>query len=511
MAEVSRIKRTTNNMLFSFLSYFAKIALGMLSRIIFTHYFLSVYLGISGLFTNILTILSIAELGFGNAIIYSLYKPVAEDDKEKIRQLLQIYKRFYTIVAFVIFGIGLALLPFLKYLITDAPDVAVNINIVYLIFLSNAFLSYFFSYRKALLITNQRQDIESKITIVSIILVNIIQIACIIIFQNYYIYILLTVLFTVLENIVLMIITNKLYPEYVKKPLEKLSKEERKELSKNAYAMIFHKLESSLVSGTDNIIISAMISTTILGKYTAYATIVSYVATLCSYFVSAVRGSLGNYIATKKPEETERLFNKMNFGYMWFIGWCSVCLICLLQPFIKIWSIYSLDNFLLPLSIPLLLTLSFYFTKSRELVFMTKENAGLNWQDRYRCIFTVVINLAISVVLAHFVGIEGVIIGTIASTVLVSLWVEPKVIYKHYFKSKVSNYFLRYATYFIITIIVAGLTFGLCGLFTLTPWIDFMVKAAICVFVPNILYLLIYFKTNTFKETFALGMKIFKK
>ena len=164
----SRIAHTSKNMLFSIILYVVRVLLGFVSRTVFIYYLYKEYLGLNSLFSNILTLLSLAEMGFGNAIIFSMYKPIAEKDDEKVKQLLSLYKKFYVIVAAIIAVVGGALTPFITHLVNDAPNVAVNIYIVYLIFLANTVCSYFLSYRRALLITNQRQDIESKISIISI-------------------------------------------------------------------------------------------------------------------------------------------------------------------------------------------------------------------------------------------------------------------------------------------------------------------------------------------------------
>lgn len=507
-ANDSRIKRTSQNMLFSIILYVLRSLLSFVSRTIFIYYLSTEYLGLNSLFSNILTLLSLAELGFGNAIIFSMYKPIAENDDEKVRQLLALYKKFYRVVGIVILIIGLAITPFLNFLIKDVPDVFVNLYIVYLIFLTNTVFSYFLSYRRALLITNQRQDIESKISIISVVLLHVFQIVALILFQNYYIYIILITLFTVVENVIVYFVTNKIYPEYIKKPQHNLDKAEQKVITKNVFALFFHKLEYVLVCSTDNIIISAFLGINILGVYSNYAMIISYITILVGFFTSAVRGSMGNYISLKEPHETENLFNKLNFSFMWFVGWCSICLICLFQPFINVWLN---EQYLLSIDIVLLLVFSFYFTRSRDLLGITKECAGIFWQDRFKAIFTAIINIVASIVLCHFIGLSGVVLGTILSIVLVPLWLEPYYVHKIYFKSSVKNYFKKYLLYFLTAIVLGLITYILCAIIPVSGVLGLIIKLAICVIVPNALFALLYHRTENFKYLINVAKNLLKK
>lgn len=505
---VSRIERSSKNFLFSIILYFIKAVLSFVSRTVFIWYLSKEYLGLNSLFSNILTLLSLAELGFGNAIIFSMYKPIADGDEEKVRQLLSLYKKFYQIIGCIILGVGLCVTPFLEFLIKDKPEVFVNLHIVYLIFLANTVASYFLSYRRALLVTNQRQDIESKIGTINIVALNLAQIAVLAIFQNYYIYILVTVASTVLENLVIYFVTNKMYPEYIKRPESTLSKEERKKITKNVFALFFHKLEYVFVCATDNIIISSMLGVSILGVYSNYAMIIAYIGTLVGFFLAAVRGSMGNYIATKQPQETETLMGKLNFAYMWLVGWCAICLICLFQPFINVWLG---SEYLLSMSVVVALCVSFYFTQSRYMICLTKECAGIFWEDRYKALFTGITNIVLSIVLCYFFGLIGVVLGTIISTVGIPIWVEPKIVYKIYFKSKPKMYALKYLLYMFTTIIFGGITYVLCSLVPFVGLWGVVCKIGICCVVPNLLFVLVYGRTQGFKYIIDVAKRLLRK
>ena len=507
MENVSRIKRSSNNLLFSIILYFIKSLLSFATRTVFIYFFVEEFLGLNSLFSNILTLLSLAELGFGNAIIFSMYKPIAEGDDEKVRQLLALYKKFYRIVGTLILLVGASITPFITYIIKDAPNIPINIYVVYLIFLSNTVCSYFLSFRRSLLITNQRQDIESKVGTIAVVSLNFFQILSLILFKNYYLYIILTVLFTFFENLAIFFITNKLYPQFIKNPESKLPKEEQKIITKNIFALFFHKLEYVLVCGTDNIIISAFFGASILGIYSNYALIISYIGALINFFIVAIRGSLGNYISLKKPSETLNLFKNLNFGFMWFVSWCSICLMCLFQPFVNLW----LDaTYLLPTGIVLLLVVSFYLNHSKYLMNTTKECAGIFWEDRYKALFTAITNIIVSLILCQYIGLAGVIWGTIISH-LIPIFVEPYFVHKIYFKTKPTTYYLTYILYFITVAVLGFVTYAVCDLVLIGGILGLIIKLAICGIVPNALFVLIYFISEKFSYWLKVAKKIIKK
>jgi len=234
----SRTKNSSRNLIFSMLAYIIQIVLGFLVRRYFIYYFNEEYLGLNSLFTNVLSLLSLAELGFGGAIVFAMYKPMAEGDEEKVRQLLYFYKKCYLMIGLIILGIGLCVLPFMDYFKKQAPNVDVNLYVIYLINLFNTVISYFFAHRRSLLYTNQRNDIESKINMVINIALTGMQLVVLIFVRNYYLYISLTGITTILSNALIFFVTQKLYKNYLRKPEAYLDKESKREINKNICAMV---------------------------------------------------------------------------------------------------------------------------------------------------------------------------------------------------------------------------------------------------------------------------------
>lgn len=507
MAE-SRVKNVSRNFLFSFVNYFFTIVFGFVSRTIFLRYLSIEYLGLNSLFTNVLSVLSLAELGFGSAIVFALYKPVATGDKEKVRQLLQLYKKYYTIIGCVVLAIGLALLPFIKFFINGEPAVDVNIYVVYALFLLSNVVTYFFAYRRSLLLTCQRIDIELKFSILKTFLMFAGQLVILATTRNYYLYISVAIFCGVVDNIGIYLYTDHKYPELVCLPSSPLPVEDKKSINKNVRALIYHKLGSVFVYSIDSIIISAVLSLAILGKYSNYLIFTTYLGSLLALFTSSVKGSVGNYIASKSPEETHKLMSTFNFVWFWLIGFVSICLLNLYQPFIEIWLG---EEYLLSFDIVVVICLNFFISNSRYMIGTFKECAGIFWNDRFKSVFECIVNFVASIILAQYLGLAGVVIGTILSNILVAVWVEPMVLYKHYYKKKTYGYFLKYLAYVCAIILTAFVTYFVCELVDLDGVWKFVANLGICLVVPNVMFLIMSIFTNDFKNMFGIVKRLLGK
>lgn len=505
----SRTKNSVRNIIFSMLAYGLQIILGFLARRYFIYFFSTEYLGLNSLFSNVLSLLSLAELGFGTAIVFAMYKPMAEGDEEKVRQLMQFYKKSYFTIGCVILGIGLCVLPFMDYFKKQAPNVNINLYIVYGIFLFNSVVSYFFAHRRSLLYTNQRNDIESKINMLLNILLTGGQLVAICFAKNYYLYIALIGIFNILNNVLIFVITQKMFPQFLKKPNAFLDKESKKAINKNIMSMIFHKIGSVVVYSTDSLIIFLVLGSVSLGKYSNYLMITTYVSAIVTIFTNAMRGSVGNSIASESVEKNQTLLKKLNFIYCWIVAFCTIAIFILSDPFIDIVLTKDVSTVLtFDKTIILLICVSFYLNQSRNMVLLFKEGAGLFYQDRFKSIFESVINLVTSIILAKFIGLAGVIIGTIISTISTCLWVEPYVLNKHYLKQSTLKYFAKYLYYTFAMLVAGGVTYLVCNFIPHYNIGWLIVKFAVCAVVPNIVLLITYCWLPEFKQTIQWGKQI---
>ena len=509
MKQESRTKNSTRNILFSAMAYLIQILLGFFVRRYFIFYFGTEYLGFSSLFSNILSVLSLVELGVGSALVFAMYKPMADGENEKVRQLLQFYKKSYTIIGLVIGALGLCVLPFMSYFQTKAPSVEINLYIVYIVFLFNTVISYFFAYRRSLLYVSQRNDIESKVGILVNILSAGLQLAVILFVKNYYAYISVSILSTILSNLIIYLITQKMFADLVKKPAEPLDKTERKSITKNIFALLCHKLGGTVVYSTDSLIIYLMFDAATLGKYSNYLLITSYVTAIINIVLGAIRGSVGNAIASESVDDNYKAFKKLNYAYLWLVSFCSICIFALSDSFIDV--VFNKSGVVLTFdfSIILLISISFFILHARYMLCIFKECAGLFRQDRIKPVFEAVINLVVSLALAYLIGLAGIIIGTICSNIMCII-VEPYVVNKHYFKRSTMRYMLRLLYQFLVTAVVGGAMYYLCGLIANDGILNLVLKFAICGVGANVLLLLGLGWLEEFKQCFKWGTGILR-
>ena len=504
---MSRTENVVRNFKFSIIKYVLQLILKFVLRTTVIYVLGKEYLGLNGLFSNILGLLNLTELGIGSAIVFSMYKPIAKNEIEKIKTLNNLYKKIYFIIAIIVLVLGTGISPFLNYFISGETPSGVNIYIIYFVYLINTSVSYLAAHKRSLLFAYQRDDVNNKVSIVFLIILYALQIALLLLFKNYYMYIGLMPIFTLLESIVIVRATNKMLPEIngVSKPLDKKTK---KEIIKNISAMGMHKVGDVLVNSTDNILISAFIGLATVGIYSNYLLLTSSISSLILVAVNALRGSTGNLIATSEVEYVYKRYKMFNFAFAWIAGFCTVCLICLSQDFVLLWtgdSTYLLDNLTM-----IFVMFNFYLTSMRYISSMFKNVAGLMANDVWKPIVQGLVNLAVSILLAQYWGVFGIIIGTTISSLIAPIWVEPYVLYKNYFKKSVWKYLLRFAFYTFISAVACGTTYLLCSLLPTVSVLNFIIKMVICVFVPNIVFIACYFWMPEFKNLFDFAKNFLK-
>lgn len=506
--ETSRTKQSIRNSIVAFTSYFFKLIISFIARTFFIYILSAEYLGLNSLFSNILNLLSLAELGFGSAIAFAMYSPIAKNDIEKIKSLLNFYKKVYFSVGIVIIAVGLSLVPALPYLIKDTPNVDVNIKIVYVVFVLNSGLSYFFAHRKTLLFAYQRNDVETLINVVSVVLLNVLQIILLYLTKNYYVYIILMPICTIIELIFVLIITYKMFPK-IKGKASNLLVEEKRNIVKNVYAMSLHKIGGVVLTGTDSLVISSVLGLTILGFYSNYLYITTMLTSLLILFSNSVKGSVGNLISLESVEHNRQVFFKLNLVMRCFTGLFAVCFFVLIQSFMDIWAP---DNYKkLSIYVVGLFAVYIYLSGNRGIIQAYRDAKGLFRQNRYAPVVECVLNLGISIGCAFWFGIEGVILGTVISLLLVPFWVEPFIVFKFYFKDELKNFWVGYFIHTALTILAGGLCFVVCYFIPNKGVALWLVEALVCLVIVTLIYYLAYFKTKEFKELVELVKNLIKK
>lgn len=459
------------------------------------------YVGLNSLFTSILSFLSLAELGVGSALVYSMYKPIAQDDTETINALYALYRRLYKIIGTVIFTIGLLLIPILPILIKKDLPSDVNLYVIYLVFLINTVLSYWlYGYKQSLLYAFQRTDIVSKRATAINMLMYVVQVLSMLIWQNYYYYIIWLPICTVLTNIVNKIVVDKMFPQY--RCEGRVSKELSDSIKKKIIALFGTKANSIVLHATDNIVISAFLGLGLVGKYGNYYYIMNSICMFLKIIYSSITAGLGNSLQTETVEKNYNDFKFLSFANAWIVTFCATSLLCLYQPFMKIWV--KKDS-MLDMDIVVLVVVYFYVYMIRRIVLTYKDAAGIWWEDKFRPYVVMIANLVLNIVLCQFIGLYGILISTIISMFIAIPW-ENHTVFKFIFHKSSGEYYLRMALYLVVGISVAVLTFFVCS-YAPRGIIGVLVRALLCVTVPNLIWLALFLNTEEFSRTKSLLLK----
>lgn len=493
--ESVRSENSIKNIVVNIGSQLFSILLSFLCRTVFIRTLGEAYLGVSGLFSNILSLLSLAELGVGTSIIFSMYEPLAKNNRRKIGALMGLYKKAYHTIGWIVAAVGLAFTPFYRFLINNPPDIP-NLTAIYLLYLFNTVITYFLSYKQSIIVADQKSYVCTLYQYGFSIVQNVIQIFILFKTRNFILYLSMQILFSFFTNYFLAKKADKMYPYLKNYEKETLSKAAKAPIIKNIKAMFMHRIGGAVVNGTDNILISKFFGLASVGIYSNYFLITNTLTGLTSQIFNGITASVGNLGAVENDERSYHIYLSIHFAGFWIFSFCSISLFCLFNPFIRLWTGRDLT---FAISIVFLIALNFYVTGMRQATLMFKNAFGLFWYDRYKAIVEAAVNLAASIILAQYLGIAGIFLGTFISTMTVDFWVEPSVLYQYGFHRPAAQYFTRYVFYFLLTFTAGFLTWYCCSLTGAASLQSFVMKCFICLIVPNALFLLIFYKTKEFE------------
>lgn len=504
MRTENSIKNIIMNVLYNLLNYGLRFA----CRIIFVKTLAEVYLGVNGLLSNVLGILALTELGVGTAIGYSLYEPIAKKNIPKIRSLMDFYKKAYQIIALIIMGLGLLLLPVLPHLIKGESGIE-HLSIIYVIYLFNMAVGYLFSYKRTLITSDQRKYKIMPFVMAFNIITTVLQMIVLLVFNNYIIYLLIQTICILLENIMVNKYINKQYPYLLEKekPLP-IEKEELATIKTKVKALLLHKIGSYSLTSTDNLIISKLIGIITVGIYSNYSLIVNMVASLIYVLISNVISSLGNLIASENQKKRLRVFNEMNFICFILYGISSICMINLFNPFIEL--VFG-QAYLLSMAVVYIIVANHYFVGMNNVVISIQTASGLYEKDRYVALIQAILNLVVSIILGIKFGLLGVFIGTLISTIL-PLIIKPYIVYKYVFEEKLKVYFKEFVIQTIIIIVsgVASILVLNC-INVENIYISLIVRLIVSLLIPSILIYMFYKNTESLKDVIGRIKSVLRK
>lgn len=508
MQSQSRTMNSIKNIITGFAGQFIQIILGFVSRTIFIKFLAAEYLGISGLFSNILSMLSLAELGVGTAIIYALYKPLAEKNEKEISALMSFYSKAYRVIGIIIGIIGIALMPLLNVIIKETPNVNENLYVLYCFYLFNTVISYFYSYKNSIIVADQKNYISAIISYLVSIVQTILQIIVLVVTKNFLAYLTVQTSCTLAFNILISKMADRLYPFLKNKKCEKLGEIEKKILVKNIGALMINKLSGVLVNNTDNMIITYFSGLATVGLSSNYTMLIGIINTVLNQVFTGITASVGNLNAKESKERKREFFDIMNFSNFWLYGFCSICIIVLINDVINLWIG---SKFILPINITIILVINFYMVGMQGSVWTFKTTMGLFEYGRYILLVTAAINLILSMVLGKYFGLFGILLATAISRGFTNVWYDPYAVYKYGLGLKANKYFYRYFKYLFILILSLFASYYICNLIHVDSILKFIIKMFMCVITSNSVFLLCLHNTKEFNYFKKLGVNFYNR
>jgi O-antigen/teichoic acid export membrane protein len=504
---MSRTTNTIKNLKFSFFAQILSIGLNFVTRSFFIHYLNSNLLGLNGLFSNILSLLSLVELGLGNAIVFSLYKPIANDDEEMVLKILAFFKKSYNIIAVLIFIIGVSLIPFLPFFLKESDQKVNDLILIYFLFLMSTSLSYVLSYKRTLLIASQKQYIENINNMVINIFKNLLQILILYFFSSYIYFLIVQIVMVLLSNFLINKKANELFPFLNSDRHFELDDFDKKVILKNVASLSIHKFAGVIVFSITNILISKYIGLIAVGIYSNYFLIISSINSFIILFFNSLSASVGNLGAIEDKDKVYDTFKLTELINFWMYGASSILLYLNLNSFIQFWI--GID-FIMDSNIVLILIINFYITGRRINVLTFKSAMGLFNQDRYKPIVESLINILLSLYFLEYYGLIGAFLSLLLSTLVTSFWIEPYILFKYSFSKSVFLYFRDYLIKLIILLVSFIVIFFIVNQINTDSIYGIIFKFIISFILTNSLfYLFLYRSENFIKLKQLVNEKVF--
>lgn len=504
---MSRVKNITRNMLYGYGSQIIIALFTFISRSIFIKHLGIEYLGISGLFTNVLGVLALVELGVGPAMTFTLYKPVADNDTERIKSIMQLYKKMYMYIALIITVIGLAIVPFIDKIV-KTESVFPLLRVYYFLFLAGTVATYFSAYKRSLLIAYQRQYIATKIDTIFMVALNIAIIVVLILFKNYLIYLIVLTIIKILQNIVMNIYINKEYPYLTDGKAEPLSKDYITELTQKVKGLFLHKIAYAVINQTDYIIISTFVNITSVGLVTNYNLLIQTIKSVFSTTISSILGSLGNFVTIENTENKFKAYQIYSLLMFWLYGVVTIGFFSLADSFIFLWlgDGFTIDNFTW-----LIIMLNFFLYGNLAALWEIKMVSGIFVKDKWVDAIAAAVNIAVSLILVKPLGMLGVFIGTLANTAVVYI-LRPRIIYRYAFNKNIVPFYYQVLLRLICVVAGAAVSILFRELTLKTVTIPlFILNTLVTFIVANGIFYVVYRKTEAYAYLEARLASLLKK
>lgn len=503
-----RTKNASRNIIWGIVNRLIALGLPFANRTVLVYVLGATYLGLDSLFLSILQMLNITELGFSSAIVFSMYKPIAEENYVEINALLRLYQRVYRIIGVIVLCIGTIIIPVFPHIIKSDLPKEINIYILYIIYLANTFLGYWlFAYKKSLISAFQREDILSNINSIVSITKIVLQIILLFLSRSYYLYIVVLPFITIIENLIVADLAGKLFPKCF--PQGNVDNVIKNDIKKRVYGLMIQKICSVSRNSLDSIVISAYAGLKDVSMYGNYYYIMTGLHSLLGTITNSITASVGNSVATNSAEKNHYDMIKFSFVYMWLASDITIYLLCVFQPFMLLWMG---ENMLLDIPIVIALCIYFYALCMGDIRSVYVVASGLWYEGRYRAVLEALTNLVLNIVLGKYFGIMGVVVATLISILVINFGYGSTIIYTYYFKNKKLHVYYLYQLYFaIVTCIAGGLCYRLCEFCKGQGIMKIIANIVICTVVSNGILFCAYCKLPVYKEAKDMGRNVVKR
>ncbi|WP_051411518.1 lipopolysaccharide biosynthesis protein [Ruminococcus flavefaciens] len=495
MAE-SRTKKASRNVLVGVLSKLIVMLLAFITKTIFIRQLGVEYNGVNGLYSNILAVLALSELGVGNVLNYSLYSALRNNNTEKVKSLVVYFKKIYYGIAFAISVIGLALVPFLKYIINSELPLD-KLILYYLLFLTNSVVSYFVIYKTTVINADQNNYISSICDIVTTICVYSTEIIYLLVCKEFIGYLIIQVVFTILRNIMMNCITNRKYPylKHLKSNTVSLESDDKRKIVDNIKSTFLYKIAAVILNNTDNILISILVGTVFVGYYSNYYLIVTYIMNFVNIFIIGITASLGSLNSEKDMEASYKMFNILCLIFTFFGTVFVCCLINCFQPFITIWIG---QEHVMNYSWVIVITLNMFLATIMNPVWLFRETMGLFKQVRFILLITAGLNIVFSIILGKLFGVPGILAATFIAKLVSQYWYEPKILFSK-FQKPVYLFYTNQIKQVVVMIVAAGVSMFICK-FIGDSLICVILRAIVSAFIGFLFVLLFNYKSDSMNQ-----------
>ena len=498
--KLERTRNAARNVVFDGTMEMVNMLFPFVIRSVMLHCLGTEYLGLNGLFKSLLSFLNLAELGVGSAMVFSMYKPIAEDDTPTICALLHLYRTLYRIIGLAIAAVGLLLMPFLHNLIKGDLPAGMNLYVLFLMNLGNTVITYWlFAYKSSLLQAHQRRDVISKVSLLVRVTEYTLKILILVFTRNYYLYLSVQLLCQIAINLLTAACATKMYPRYVIGG--KLPKEKTLDIFRRVRDLFTSKLSATVFDSADTLVISAFMGLTVLAVYQNYYFIITALRMMLVVLLNACMAGVGNKLIMESREENYRDLEKISLLFLWVLCVSSSMLLCLYQPFINVWM--GEEN-MLAVGLVFCFVVYYYSMGANKLINMFKDAAGIWRVDRWRPLTAALANLSLNLITVRWLGLYGVLLSSVVSIVFIQIpWLFHNLFREVFPRQCMGRYIQLFCGLAAVALCSCGASWFVCGRFSLNVWATLLVNAAVSFLVPNLCFLAVYGRNPVFRESLS--------